>query len=69
MVVTPSYYVGEDGCTVHISASSIEASGIFEEIWFYWNDNTEPFAGSPEPVNHFEFDTEISETTYVKCKA
>ena len=69
MVVTPSYYVGEDGCTVHITASSIEAIGIFEEIWFYWNDNTEPFAGSAEPISHFEFDTEVSETTYIKCRA
>lgn len=69
MAVTPSYYIGEDGCAVHISASSIETSGIFEEIWFYWNDNIEPFAGSSEPVNGFEFDTEISETTYIKCRA
>ena len=69
MVVTPSYYVGEDGCSVHITASSIEATSIFEEIWFYWNDSTEPFAGSEIPISHFEFDTEITETTYIKCKA
>ena len=69
MVVTPSYYIGEDGCSVHITASSIEATGIFEEIWFYWNDSAEPFAGSEIPINHFEFDTEITETTYIKCRA
>ena len=69
MAVAPSYYIGEDGCTVHIAASALDIAGVFEEIWFYWNDSEEPFAGSAEPTDYFEFDTEIAETTYIKCKA
>ena len=69
MVVTPSYYIGEGGCTVHIEASTMNTLGIFEEIEFYWNDDAEPFVFSKEPVSHFEFDTEISESTYIKCRA
>lgn len=69
MKVTPSYYIGEQGATVHITATSIEAAGVFEQIEFYWNDATEPFAKSDEPVRLFEFDTEISDTTLIRCRA
>lgn len=69
IAVTPSYYIGEDGCTVHIEAHTMNTLGAFEEIEFYWNDDAEPFVSSREPVGHFEFDTEISETTHIKCRA
>lgn len=69
MSVSPTYYIGESGCTVHITASTIDLFGIFEELEFYWNAETEPFAKITEPTDTFEFDTEISETTLIKCRA
>ena len=45
MVVTPTYYIGEEGCTVTIAASTrtddSETIGMFEWIRFYWNDDNE----------------------------
>jgi len=43
MQVTPEYYIGEDGCTLTISASSENAIGIFEKLAFFWNSEEEPF--------------------------
>ena len=35
MVVTPTFFVSEDGCDVHISANTVETNGIFEKIQFF----------------------------------
>lgn len=35
MVVTPTFFVSEDGCNVHISANTVETNGIFEKIQFF----------------------------------
>lgn len=35
MVVTPTYFVSEDGCDVHISANTVDTNGIFEKIQFF----------------------------------
>lgn len=43
MQVTPEYYIGEDGCTLTIHATSENAIGIFEKIAFFWNSEEEPF--------------------------
>lgn len=66
LLVTPEYYIGEDGCNVHITATSARASGIFEHIAFYLNGTLLTEADS---VDFFEYDTEIHETTVVKVVA
>lgn len=35
MVVTPTFFVSEDGCSVHILANTVETTGIFEKIQFF----------------------------------
>jgi hypothetical protein len=35
MVVTPTYFISEDGCDVHVSANTVETNGIFEKIQFF----------------------------------
>lgn len=35
MVVTPTYFVSENGCDIHISANTVETNGIFEKIQFF----------------------------------
>jgi hypothetical protein len=66
MIVTPEYYVGEDGASVHIKASTAETNGIFEHIAFYING---ALITEADNVDFFEYDTEISETSVVKCVA
>ncbi len=68
MTVTPEYYIGEDGCNIHISANTVDTQGIFEHIAFYWNNEETPFAEA-EMVEGFEYDTEITETSVIKCVA
>lgn len=35
MIVTPTFFVSEDGCDIHISANTVETNGIFEKIQFF----------------------------------
>lgn len=35
MLVTPTFFVSEDGCDIHVSANTAEANGIFEKIQFF----------------------------------
>ena len=35
LVVTPTFFVSEDGCDVHVSANTVETNGIFEKIQFF----------------------------------
>lgn len=35
MVVTPTFFVSEDGCDIHVSANTVETNGIFEKIQFF----------------------------------
>ena len=66
MVVSPEYYIGEDGADVHIQANTVEANGIFEHIAFYINGI---LLTEADNVDYFEYDTQISETSIVKCEA
>lgn len=66
MVVSPEYYIGEDGANVHIQANTVEANGIFEHIAFYINGI---LLMEADNVDYFEYDTQISETSVVKCEA
>lgn len=66
MVVTPEYYIGEDGCTVHVTASTIDTNGIFEHIAFYLNDM---LIAEYDNKDFIEFDTTIDATSVIKCAA
>lgn len=66
LIVTPEYYIGEDGCTVHISASSAETAGRFEYIKFYINNI---LITEAEDVESLEYTTTVNETCEVKCVA
>lgn len=66
MSVTPDYFISEDGCSVHISANTVETNGIFEHIAFYGNGS---LIAEADNVDFFEYDMEITETTIIKCVA
>ena len=66
MVISPEYYIGEDGANVHIQANTVEANGIFEHIAFYINGT---LLTEADNVDYFEYDTQITETSVVKCEA
>lgn len=38
MVVTPTFFVSDDGCDVHIAANTVETNGVFEWIEFWVDD-------------------------------
>lgn len=66
MVVTPEYFIGEDGATVSITANTTETNGIFEFIEFYINGY---LIARGENVDYFTYNTTINETSVVKCVA
>ncbi len=66
MSVTPNYFISEDGCSVHISANTVETNGIFEHIAFYGNG---ALIAEASNVDYFEHDLHIDETTVIMCKA
>lgn len=68
MSVTPTYFTG-DKCTVHIVARTVDTDGIFERMYFYWDNSEIPFAGSDVPVSLFEADAELRNTAVIKCRA
>ena len=66
MVVTPEYFISEDGASVHITASTVDANGIFEHIAFYANG---ALIAEASNVDYFEHDFHVDETTVIMCKA
>lgn len=66
MVVTPEYFISEDGCTVHITANTVETNGIFEHIAFYINGE---LIAEADSTDFFEYETFITETSVIKCVA
>lgn len=66
MVVTPEYFISEDGCAVNITANTAETNGIFEKIEFYINGS---LAASDTNTNYFTYTTNITETSVVRCVA
>lgn len=66
MVVTPDYFISEDGATVHITANTVETNGIFESIAFYANGVK---IAKAKNVDYFEFEHHIDETTVIECVA
>ena len=78
MVVTPKYYLGEDGCSVTISVSTMGSDnktiGVFEWIKFYWNDEAEPFLAMENTTGftttvELPEDKLIDEKIKIKCVA
>ena len=73
MTVTPSYFISEYGCDVHISANTVDANGIFEEIRFYINGiQVFPEHGHEDDgknVSSVSFDTSVDDTSVVTCVA
>ena len=66
MTVTPSYFISEDGCDVHISANTVDSNGTFEHIAFYINGE---LVDEADNVSTFECDTQVDDTAVVKCVA
>lgn len=66
MVVTPDFFISEDGATVHVSANTVEANGIFEKLSFYVNG---ALVAQAENTDQFETDIELTETSLIKCVA
>jgi hypothetical protein len=70
MVVTPTYFVSETGCDIHISANTVETNGIFEKIQFFVDGEAIYDATNTEYVS-FDHHLDIKETYdyVVMCKA
>ena len=66
MVVTPEYFISEDGCTVHITANTVETNGVFEHIAFYINGE---LIAEADNTDLFEYETSITETSVIMCVA
>lgn len=66
MAVTPEYYIGEEGCNIQVTATTVDTVGVFEYIDFYINGQ---LINHGENVDYMEFDTEITETSVVTCVA
>ena len=66
MTVTPDYFISEEGCNVHVTATTANVNGIFEHISFFANGM---LINEAENTDYFEFDTEITETTVIRCVA
>lgn len=56
MIITPSYFIGEDGCNIHITASTEFTNGTFENISFYGNGQ---LIVQAENTSFLEYDTTI----------
>lgn len=63
MIVTPSYYIGENGCDVNISA---DTQSKFEHISIYANGT---LIDEAENTDTFNTTTHVDETTTIKCVA
>ena len=66
MVVTPEYFIGEEGCDCHITATTVATNGIFDKIQFFGNGE---LIAEAENTEFFEYDFHIDETTVIMCKA
>ena len=64
--MNPNYFISETGATIHITANTVDVNGVFEKIQFFGNGT---LIAEAENVESFEFDTTITETTVIMCKA
>jgi hypothetical protein len=68
MTVTPEYFISETGADIHINAVPVYATGIFEHIALYKNDDEEPFVEA-DKVSSFDYDLYVEDDTLIICKA
>ena len=68
MQANPEYYIGEDGCTLTITASSENSIGIFEKIAFFWNYEEEPFYSAENIVGIDAMKVELPEDKLINDK-
>ena len=70
MVVTPTFFVSEDGCTIHAAANTSATNGIFEKIQFFVDGRVIYEATNTEYVS-FDYELPIKDTYdyVVMCKA
>lgn len=66
MTVNPPYYVGEDGCTVHITVHTSDTNGLFDKLKLYVNDQ---LLVDRTAVDYYEQDIEITESAVIRCEA
>lgn len=66
LIVTPGYFIGNEGSEVHIIASTEDSTCTFEKLQIYINGD---LVTETENVEYFEFDTTISEESIIMCKA
>ena len=64
MTVTATYFVGEEGCTLHITANTADNYVPFDKLSIYLNGT---LLVETKDVNYFEYDAEITETTLIRC--
>lgn len=66
MEVSPKYYIGEEGATVKVTATTVLTNGVFEHIGIYFNGS---LVAESDNTDYFTYEGEITETTVVKCVA
>ena len=70
MVVTPTFFVSEDGCNIHVSANTVETNGIFEKIQFFVDGEVIYEDTNTEYVSFdHHLDTKPTYDYVVMCKA
>lgn len=67
MIVTPDHFFGDDGCNVHITATTEGLAGRFEWLKVYVND--EEIINEQTPAESIVADTQIEDTSVVRCEA
>ena len=64
--VTPSYYIGEDGCRVNVMVNTETLSGMIENLKLYVNNNLVLDVNNITTLNT---PIEINETSVITCEA
>ena len=66
LIVSPNYFVGEEGTNIHIQASTENTTGMFEKLQIFINGE---LLQETKNVDYFECDTQVNETVIITCKA
>ena len=66
MNVSPEYFIGENGCTAHITANTASTAGTFEHIAFYVDGE---LVREEENTDYLAFDVTLYQTSVIKCVA
>ena len=70
MVVTPTFFISENGCDIHVSANTVETNGIFENIKFFINGELIHEESETEYVSFdYHIDNKDTYDYVVMCKA